>query len=99
MPITTTDKVRPGAWVAVGGSVGLRPLSKRISRGRKRRSAAVRTLVIMILVGLLAADITHRRRDSEIQRIFANLMKSTKIIYHGEFRQVIDVELRWCRDV
>jgi ketosteroid isomerase-like protein len=38
------------------------------------------------------ADVTHRGRDGEIRRIFANLMKNTQTIYHGEFSHVVDVE-------
>ena len=38
------------------------------------------------------ADVTHRGRDGEIRRMFANLMKDTEIIYHGEFRHTVDVE-------
>lgn len=45
-----------------------------------------------IVLRVKTANVTHRGRNSGIRRMFENLMKDTKIIYHGEFNHVVDVE-------
>lgn len=38
-----------------------------------------------------SADVTHEGRDN-IRRMFTDFMASTKVIYHGDFSHVVDVE-------
>lgn len=38
------------------------------------------------------AGVTHRGRDTEIRRMFADFMAGVEVIYHGDFSHVIDVD-------